>query len=65
MILHKVMNPRTPSSMETMEKATQSEQSGFGMKMSEMIIMTTAASVTDCTVVGSTIRNCRSKTGQY
>jgi hypothetical protein len=43
--------------MDTMENATQSEQSGFGMKMSEMIIMTTAANVTLCTVVGSTIKN--------
>ncbi len=45
-IPQRVMNPKTPSSMETMEKATQREQSGLGMKMREMTIMTTAASVT-------------------
>ena len=57
LIPHNVMNPSTPSSIDTMENATQSEQRGFGMKTSEMIIITTAASVTLCTVVGSTIKN--------
>jgi hypothetical protein len=43
--------------MDTMEKATHNEQSGLGMKTSEMTIMTTAASVTHWMVVGRTIRN--------
>ena len=51
------MNPSTPSSIDTMEKATQSEQSGLGMKMSDITIMTTAANVTHWMVVGSTIKN--------
>lgn len=29
------MNPTTPASMDTIENATQSEQSGFGIKMSD------------------------------
>ena len=41
-----VMKPRTPSSIERMEKATQREQTGFGMKIRETIIMTTAAITT-------------------
>jgi hypothetical protein len=43
--------------METIENATQSEQSGLGMKMREMIIITTAANVTHWIVVGRTIKN--------
>jgi len=43
---HSVMNPRTPSSMEMMEKATHSEQIGFGMKIKETTIMTAAAITT-------------------
>lgn len=43
---HSVMNPRTPSSMEMMEKATHREQIGFGMKIKETTIMTTAAITT-------------------
>jgi hypothetical protein len=46
LIPQRVMNPKTPNSMETMEKATQREQRGLGMKMREMTIMTTAARVT-------------------
>ena len=41
-----VMKPSTPSSMEHIEKATQREQMGLGMKMRETIIMTTAAMTT-------------------
>ena len=41
-----VMKPRTPSSIEMMAKATQREHTGFGMKMREMNIMTTAAITT-------------------
>ena len=52
-----VMKPRTPSSIETMAKATQSEQTGLGMKMRDMNIMTTAAITTHWIVVGRTTRN--------
>ena len=41
-----VMNPRTPSSMEMMEKATHREQIGFGIKIKETTIMTAAAITT-------------------
>ena len=42
----RVMNPSTPSSIEIMEKATHSEQIGFGIKMSETTIITAAAITT-------------------
>ncbi len=53
----KAMYPRTPSSMEMMEKATQSEHTGLGMKTTDTPIMTTAAMTTHCTVLGRTSRN--------
>ena len=53
----KVMKPRTPISMEMMEKTTQREQTGWGMKMRETTIITTAAIDTHCTVVGITAKN--------
>ena len=53
----KVMKPSTPISMETMEKATQSEHTGFGMKIRETNIMIPAAMATHWIVVGSTTRN--------
>ena len=52
-----VIKPSTPISMETMEKATHSEQTGLGMKMRDTNIMTAAAMATHWTVVGSTTRN--------
>ena len=52
-----VMNPTTPISIETMEKATQSEQIGFGIIMRETIIMHIAATATHWIVVGITIKN--------
>ena len=52
----KVMKPRTPSSMETMEKATQRLHSGLGMKMRLTIIMIIAAITTHWIVVGRTTR---------
>jgi hypothetical protein len=58
----KAMYPRTPSSMEMMEKATQSEHTGLGMKTTETPIMTTAAMTTHCTVFGRTSRNWKNKT---
>jgi hypothetical protein len=53
----KAMKPSTPISMETMEKATQREHTGLGMKIRETTIMITAAMTTHWTVVGSTTRN--------
>ena len=53
----KVMKPSTPISMETMENATQSEHTGFGMKIRETNIMIPAAMATHWIVVGSTTRN--------
>ena len=53
----KVMKPMTPTSMEMMEKATHSEQTGLGIKMRETTIMMTAAMTTHWIVVGSTTRN--------
>ena len=53
----KVMKPRTPISMETIEKATQREQTGLGMKIKETIIIIPAAIATHCIVVGSTTKN--------
>ena len=55
--LQKVMKPRTPSSMDTMEKATHRLQTGLGMKIKETNIIITAAITTHWTVVGSTTRN--------
>ena len=55
---HSVMRPMTPASMEMMEKATHSEQSGLGMKMREMTIITPAATDTHWIVVGNTEMNC-------
>ena len=52
-----VMNPSTPTSMEMIEKATQREQTGLGMKMRETTIMTPAAMATHWMVVGRTTRN--------
>ena len=52
-----VMKPRTPISMDTMEKATQSEHTGLGMKIRETNIITAAAMATHWIVVGSTTRN--------
>ena len=52
-----VMKPRTPISMETIEKATQREQTGLGMKIKETIIIIPAAIATHCIVVGSTTKN--------
>ncbi len=40
---HRDMNPTTPASIETIENATQSEQSGFGIKMRETPIIIMAA----------------------
>ena len=42
----RVMRPMTPASMEMMEKATQREHSGLGMKIRLMTIMTPAATHT-------------------
>ena len=52
-----VMNPSTPTSIEMIEKATQREQTGLGMKMRETTIMTPAAMATHWMVVGRTTRN--------
>ena len=52
-----VMKPSTPISMDTMEKATQIEHIGLGMKIRETNIITTAAMATHWIVVGSTTRN--------
>ena len=52
-----VMKPSTPISMLTMEKATQSEQTGLGMKMRDTNIMIPAAMATHWMVVGNTTRN--------
>ena len=57
LIPQKVMKPRTPISMETMEKATQRLQTGLGMKMSETNIMIPAAMATHWIVVGNTTKN--------
>ena len=54
---HRVMKPNTPSSMEMMEKATQSEQMGLGMKIKDTTIITSAAINTHWMVVGNTIKN--------
>ena len=53
-----VMNPTTPISIETIEKATQREQIGFGIIMRETIIIQIAATATHWIVVGITIKNC-------
>ena len=55
--LHSVMKPTTPISIETIEKATHSEQIGFGIIISEIIIMHIAATATHWIVVGITIKN--------
>ena len=52
-----VMKPSTPISMDTMEKATQREHTGLGMKIRETNIITAAAMATHWIVVGSTTRN--------
>ena len=57
LIPQNVMKPSTPISMEMMEKATQREQTGLGMKMRETTIMTPAAMATHWIVVGRTTRN--------
>ena len=57
LIPQKVIKPRTPISMETMEKATQRLQTGLGMKMRETNIMIPAAMATHCIVVGNTTKN--------
>ena len=57
LIPQNVMNPRTPISMDTMEKATHKEQTGFGMKMSETNIIIPAAIATHWIVVGRTTKN--------
>ena len=53
-----VMSPMTPASMEMIENATQSEHSGLGIKIKLITIITPAATVTHCTVVGNTEMNC-------
>ena len=55
------MKPTTPISIETMEKSTQREQTGFGIIMRETIIMHIAATATHWMVVGITIKNWRRK----
>ena len=55
---HNVMNPTTPTSIETIENATQSEQILLGISSSETMNIMTAATLTHCTVVGNTIKNC-------
>ena len=57
LIPQKVMKPRTPISMETMEKATQRLQTGLGMKIRETNIMMPAAMATHWIVVGNTTKN--------
>ena len=52
-----VINPTTPISIETIEKATQREQIGFGIITRETIIMQIAATATHWMVVGITIKN--------
>jgi hypothetical protein len=42
---HNVMNPTTPSSMDTIEKATQSEQILLGISSSETMNIMTAATL--------------------
>lgn len=54
---HKAMNPTTPNSMEMIEKATQSEQMGLGMRIRDTTIMIPAATLTHWTVVVYTNRN--------
>ena len=54
---HNVMNPTTPTSIETIENATQSEQILLGISSSETMNIMTAATLTHCTVVGNTIKN--------
>ena len=54
---HNVINPTTPTSMETMEKATQSEQILLGIRSKETINIMIAATLTHWTVVGNTIKN--------
>ena len=46
LIFQKVMNPRTPISILIIENATQSEQTGLGMKMRDTNIMIPAAIAT-------------------
>ena len=43
---HRVMRPMTPASMDIMEKATQREHMGLGMKIRLMTIITPAATAT-------------------
>ena len=52
-----VIKPTTPISMDTMLNATQMEHIGFGMKIRDTNIITTAAIATHWMVVGSTTRN--------
>ena len=54
-----VMSPMTPASMEMIENATQSEHRGLGIKIKLITIITPAATVTHCTVVGNTEMNCK------
>ena len=57
LIPQNVMKPRTPISMLTMENATQREQTGLGIKMSDTNIMMPAAMATHWMVVGRTTKN--------
>lgn len=43
---HKVINPTTPSSMDSIENATHSEQIGLGMSTRDTTIMIMAATLT-------------------
>ena len=54
---HNVINPTTPTSMETIENATQSEQILLGISSNETINIMMAATLTHWTVVGNTIKN--------